>query len=211
MKNTLFLLMLVCLLLAGCSSNEDLHPTPDSLDISEVVLPKSQFISVLNRLEKLSNPALLSSNYQKAGEMLIEESELINTLNPLLENGLTIHSEFKSQIYNSDLYATFSHLEKAELHAEIEELNDDQLVELSFIVNVNYYRESLGSENIDWDRVISCAGAAVGITAIKEIINNSLKAATVETMMGALRHVGKRYLGWIGVGLMIYEFVKCVY
>jgi len=211
MKNPLFLLMLACLLLAGCSSNEDLHPTSDSFDISEVVLPKSQFISVLNRLEKFKNPDLLSSNSQKAGEMLVEESELVNTLSPLLENGLTIHSEFKSQIYNSDLYASFSPEEKAALHAEIEELNDDQLVELSFIVNVNYYRESLGSESIDWDRVISCAGAAVGISAIKEIIKNNLQAATVETMIGALKHVGKRYLGWIGVGLMIYEFVKCVY
>lgn len=154
----------------------------------------------------------------------INEKEILEILTPLVENGQIIFNEMKSSIFNSQLFEGLPENEKEELYDELYQLSGTQLAELSFLFSISYYSnqnknlEPLNTgyysnqiQEIDWDRMISCASAAVGISSIQAIIQNNLAAASIETMIGALKHIGKRYLGWIGVGIMIYEFVNCIY
>lgn len=81
-----------------------------------------------------------------------------------------------------------------------------QLAELSFIICVSY------GANTSVDPTIrSCLSTAVGITAIYDLVLNTSALGAVETTIGALRLIGRRYLGWIGVGLMIMDFADCYY
>ncbi|MFY0593440.1 MAG: hypothetical protein JXQ92_12405 [Roseivirga sp.] len=129
----------------------------------------------------------------------------------MIDNGQVIHNEMKEIIYNSEFYLEMTNSEQIEMVSEIDNLNNEQLVQLSLALSISYYAESGAVSDIDWERILHCAATAVGISSIKEILKNNIAAAKVETMIGALKHIGKRYLGWIGVGLMIYEFVQCVY
>lgn len=52
---------------------------------------------------------------------------------------------------------------------------------------------------------------AVGVSAIYDLISNTAALGTVETTIGALKLIGRRYLGWIGVGLMVMDFADCYY
>jgi hypothetical protein len=51
---------------------------------------------------------------------------------------------------------------------------------------------------------------AMGYAGIKELYVNTLAIGTVETTMCALRLLGRRYLGWIGVAIMLYDFQDCM-
>jgi len=56
-----------------------------------------------------------------------------------------------------------------------------------------------------------CLGAALGITAIRTLINSTI--ALTEPGIAALqilKHIGLRYLGAIGVAYAVYSFSKCV-
>ena len=84
-------------------------------------------------------------------------------------------------------------------------MDDSELATLSFTMSIQSQ-----SSSVDWPRVRVCAGAALGIAGIKTLFADTLALGTVETVVGALKLVGKRYLGYIGVALMLYEFADCL-
>lgn len=207
MRSIKFLIAFLIPFTFACSEIED---EPTEIDLDELVMEFDDFIFVIDEInnyqsniEKNNGPYSVNS-----GNPSEEELELI--LNPMLDNGNAIHIQFKEVIYSSGVFDELTTQEQNELSSEIDVMTDEQLVELSLIVNVNYYSEQMGSEDIDWNRISHCVQAAVGVEALKTIIINSAEAAAVETIIGALKLVGKRYLGWIGVGYMIYSFVQCI-
>lgn len=209
MKYLIYFTFLFCLFFFACTESKVPKPESDGVRIQNLVLPEAKFISVVKSVERIylndiGNKVPMQSNTADSN------SDLSLILEPMLNNGLQIHTALKNEIYTSDFYSELSEYEKAKLHVEIDQLEDDQLVELSLIVNVSFYSEQLGSEDINWQRVYSCVSSAIGIEAVKMLFKNSLETVAIETIIGALKHVGKRYLGWIGVGFMIYEFVQCV-
>ncbi len=107
-----------------------------------------------------------------------------------------------NEITTTDDFQNLTEIEKQ----EILNLTDEQLAELSFIVNFQYQTNS-----VDWDRVRSCASFALGISGIRSLYTNTLALGTVETMFGALKLIGERYLGYVGIALIIYDFADCVY
>ncbi|OEK02316.1 hypothetical protein BFP97_12655 [Roseivirga sp. 4D4] len=205
-----YLLSLSIILLLQSCSIDNTAPSELEMDLTHLILDQQSFLAVVNNITDYPNFSSKKSSIVD-GNSTIPESDLEEILNPLIENGEVIHSEMRAIIYTSEVYNELSVPERDALHAEIDELSDDQLAELSFVFNISYYIDQDVNSEIDWDRLISCASAAVGISSIQAIIQNNLGAATIETMIGALKHVGKRYLGWIGVGLMVYEFINCVY
>jgi hypothetical protein len=86
---------------------------------------------------------------------------------------------------------------------QITNFDDAQLAALSFTIHTQAY-------SVDWAEVRSCASAALGIAGINELYVNTLALGTVETTMGALKLLGRRYLGWIGIALMVYDFQDCL-
>ena len=60
------------------------------------------------------------------------------------------------------------------------------------------------------NRAVSCLASALGISAINDIISGTIALTTVETGLQLLKVMGKRYLGYIGLAIAVYEFVECV-
>jgi hypothetical protein len=75
-------------------------------------------------------------------------------------------------------------------------------VELPFLI-FNFQSQYQG---VYWDTARNCASYALGIRGIRSLDTNTLALGTVETMIGALKLIGKRYQGYIGIALMMYDF-----
>ena len=50
----------------------------------------------------------------------------------------------------------------------------------------------------------------MGISGIRSLYTNTLALGAVEIMIVALKLIGKRYQGYIGIALMMYDFTSCV-
>jgi hypothetical protein len=185
-------------LFTGCTT-EDVQ-VKKSFDYSAVLLKPEQLNTVMSNIEnyKKRSQNLKTLNKQNA------ENEMQIILQPLIENGEIIHNAMINEIKST---IEFQNLTFAE-QQEILNLTDEQLAELSFVVNFQYQAQS---NIVDWERVRSCASFALGISGIRSLYTNTLALGTVETMIGALQLIGKRYLGYIGVALMVYDFADCVY
>src|SRR5690625_10601 len=155
--------------------------------------------------EEVLNEVLSEIKFKKDIIHELRDDEVKEILNPLLENGKVLHREMILFLEENNGFEGLS----PEEHHNISYLTDEQLIELSFIT-YNQYQYATNSD-IDWDRVRSCASFALGIQGIKTLYTNTLALGTVETMVGALKLIGKRYLGYIGIALMIYDFVDCLY
>jgi len=59
-------------------------------------------------------------------------------------------------------------------------------------------------------RIRNCVSTALGIGAIRDLVMNTAALGTVETTMAAIRLIGRRYIGWIGVAWMVMDFVDCM-
>jgi hypothetical protein len=185
-------------LFTSCSTEE--VQIKKSFDYSAILLKPEQLNTVMSNIEKYKERSQKSKTLNEQNA----ENEMQIILQPLIENGEVIHNAMINEITSTIEFQNLTFPEQQ----EILNLTDEQLAELSFIVNFQYQAQSA---SVDWDRARSCASFALGIGGIKALYANTLALGTVETMIGALKLIGKRYLGYIGVALMIYDFTDCVY
>ena len=68
---------------------------------------------------------------------------------------------------------------------------------------------------IDWREVVECVGSALGIVkGVKDIITSYTAimngSASIETVWGVVRTIGKKYFGFITAGIALYKFGDCM-
>src|SRR5690625_5019536 len=208
-KKILALIMLSAFTMFTSCSNDDREVEINN-NVTSTNLKKGSTeveIDLINLVlkEEVLNEFLSEIKFKKDIIHELRDDEVKEILNPLLENGKVLHREMILFLEENNGFEGLS----PEEHHNISYLTDEQLIELSFIT-YNQYQYATNSD-IDWDRVRSCASFALGIQGIKTLYTNTLALGTVETMVGALKLIGKRYLGYIGIALMIYDFVDCLY
>ena len=202
--NPLFLFVcLSSLFLSSCSNDENapesnsstfmLKDNKNELDLTGLVLKKEVMDKVVLELGEIREN--ISEN---------DEEKIKLILQPVLENGKQLHLEMLSFLLKN---GELDNLTPEDLEL-ISNLTDEQLIELSF---VTYNQSVYSTSSIDWPRVRSCASFALGIQGIKTLYTNTLALGTVETMVGALKLIDKRYLGYVGIALMVYDFMDCLY
>lgn len=188
-----FILTISC---ANDNYNADLE---SKLELKTKGLCHQNLLLIGNNLKRYKT----QSNIAKNGVANIEENyELI--LEPLVENGRELHTEMIAFLQEDIEFQNLSALEKeALLH-----LDDTQLAELSFVYSQTY---ELNERRMSMDpRIRNCVSTAIGIGAIRDLILNSAALGTVGTTVGAIKLIGRRYLGWIGVAWMVMDFVDCM-
>jgi len=191
-------------ILISCSKQE---LEPPKLDLRSNLMSKDKFISITQNVSRLvERNAEMSLAMKKMSSltssnilMNYKEQELEIALRPLVESGKLIHFEMVRYLQESGELSNLSYIDRQ----QIINLDDSQLAALSFTIHTQAY-------NPDWAQVRSCASAALGLAGISELWTNILALGKVETTMGALRLLGRRYLGWLGVALMIYDFQDCM-
>lgn len=190
--------LLTSSLFISCTNGDEISTNENKLDLSKKVLKFDEMKLISQRI--ISYQKEIST---KRIDSRTAEEEMQVLLEPLVNNGEELHSEMINYLEES---GEFDNLTPAE-QAELLNLNEKQLAELSFAMSTAYAPQMMRMD----PRIRACLSAAVGITAIYDLISNTAALGTVETTIGALRLIGRRYLGWIGVGLMVMDFADCYY
>lgn len=72
-------------------------------------------------------------------------------------------------------------------------------------------------DQVENDRALHCLGVAIGVVGIYDLIQNTRslaafgEATTQRQMLRLAGRLGRRFLGWIGVAIMINDFAACMW
>lgn len=141
------------------------------------------------------------------------ELEAEQVLQPFVEDGLQLKTQIVEQIEIDPSLQVET--------AYFENLSDEDCAALSFVFHsMNDAGMDIGvvtgliddtqyqTMSVNTDRLLHCASVAIGYdTVVKIGVKGIVTAATVRQ---AIIAIGKRYLGYIGLAIMVYEFVECI-
>lgn len=197
MKTCRFLfLSLITYLLFSCADEVG------SIDSSQNVQLKSNITNAI--FEDVANKLYERLNSTRGNEEVnFSEEDAQQILKPFIADGEELRNSLMSQII---LAEDKMGLMKDEVDG-LASLGDDDLALLSFIVYEMGKSETKSRAAVS-SQLISCLEVAVGISSIKEMWISGLVNA--KTITQALIAQGKRYLGYVGVALVVYSFVDCV-
>jgi hypothetical protein len=181
-------------IVVSCSNENDINQDEPKLDLSSKVLKYDELKLISQKVNKYKQEVAFKRIDARTAE--VEMKEL---LNPLVENGEVLHSEMINFLEET---GDFNNLSPSEQN-EFLNLDEEQLAELSFTISSSY------SAKMD-PRIRNCVSTALGIGAIRDLVMNTAALGTVETTMAAIRLIGRRYIGWIGVAWMVMDFVDCM-
>lgn len=196
-------LIVIYFFIHSCSGDEFLKESKNDLkenvSLKTLALHPNELVSIASNVRELSDVWKISrlSSEQK-------EVEMKKVVEPLIQNGRSILNEL---------------LEREDLQKEdyeyLQNVGEAEMAQLSMLVSVIDSQKDIGGVDegrfsVD-PRVRSCLATAVGITGVIDLMNNTRSLGSTRTAMKALRLIGRRYLGCVGVGLMVYDFADCYY
>ena len=184
---------------------------------SSVLLSRGEFPSEEESDLELTTPFISFSQVQEIASELFDsegaiysedEIEISEKISPLIENGRALHQELLDKVAESEEWNTLSEEEKD----SIINFSNDQHVVLSLIYfldnpNLEYEANEAG---IDAGVIKDCVSFALGVRGIQEIIQNTKSLITVKDTIKVLKIIGRRYLGFVGLAWMIWDFMDCV-
>jgi hypothetical protein len=160
---------------------------------------------------ELSNTTLeeLSLNLLNEIQEFTELSEIYelhsgksNSLNVIL------HSKLNEIIEISKDYLTFFGFTEQDQKDYFNFDNDPRLVYVAMITATQ--QNGLSTYLKDNDRLLACASSALGIPAVRTILNSTNALTTATKVAQIAKHIGLRYLGYFGAAVAIYNFTKCI-
>lgn len=203
MKNylTFVLVLLVFIFLSSCKKNEALIERKDTFPYETKPLSYSVVKNISATIKKMKTFQTTSIENSK-----FNDSQIKNIVKPLIENGKEIHNEIIDDLKSSPEWSSLSIAERELLI----NFNDIQLAELS-LVFVELQNNITLREDDNWTTVRSCLSGAFGLGDLYYLlIENPRALATARGSLSLLKHIGGRYLGYIGLGLAIIDFADCI-
>ncbi len=157
--------------------------------------------NIATSIESLKTTASINNRYKNN-----DITEIHKLINPLIDNGKKIHNEILNNLIKSSEWESISKQEKEILL----NFDDIQFSELSLIYFDLQEKINL-REDDTWTTVRSCLSGALGLGDLYYLlIENPRSLATARGTISLLKHIGGRYLGYIGLGLAIIDFADCI-
>lgn len=186
--------IITTLLNTSCSKEE--ISNPENFDLSSKVLKFEEIEKIAVQVSGIQNRLSTSRVDEATAEAEIREAML-----PLIENGEVLHNEIINQLNLNDPNFELT----SEEIDHVENMDEKELAQLSLIVSSAYGRAS-----VNYDMVMNCLGAALGINEIYGLIQNTAQLATATGTMQVVKLIIRRYVGWIGVAVAVYSFSNCM-
>ena len=189
-----FLLFGGAFVIQSCQ-NDDIHK--DSEKQSAIDKFEKIVLDLTPRIEELVD-------YKNDHSKVIEKYEAKEAMLPLVKGTIELLKSY--EIKNADITNNFSNAEDPRIAlvglAILESQSKQQNTIASFSFD-NFFIESAYAQG----DLGHCAGRAVGIHAFSEIMAGRVGRSAV---LGAFRKLASRTLGWIGLGLAVYDFGDCM-
>lgn len=220
MKKILYLL-LVAFFTVSCSKDDvKINDVKYCLELQSTMSSNT----LQDIMDKIGSLPLSRNEDSFVNDVYIDSCKQI--LKPLIDDGRFIQRDIIAQ--SDSLKILGVDIEIDEDIEYVRNLSEDELATLSFIVynvntvdiqllepikNAELIEETPFSNPVQYEtgsqaRLVSCLSAAVGLTALKELGIGGVVTAT--SVRKALLAIGKRYLGYVGVAIMIYDFTMCM-
>lgn len=126
-------------------------------------------------------------------------SEVQSIAAPLIESGTQIYTDILEQLTNSREWYSLPEEDKT----TIRNFSDGQLIQLALIFT------SDNDPTVSSMSFRACVGVALGLNGIKDVINLS-GLYSAKTAVQLLKTIGKRYLGYVGIVWMVWDFTDCI-
>ncbi len=181
----------------------------EEINTEENYFIKTKSIDIIE-IKKISNSlnktVLIKDFGAHNKEMQNGEVQLQMLINPLVENGKAIHKEIIQKLISSPNWIMLTANEKE----IITNFSDVQFAELSIVFSK--FQENITLKEDDtWSAVRSCLSGALGAGDLYYLlIENPRSLITARGSLSLLKHIGGRYLGYIGLGLAIIDFADCI-
>lgn len=164
----------------------------------------------LKQIPELKRNITNRTTSQSANQLPDAELEplLIPIVTPLIESGNQIYSEIINQVIAAAEWQELSEEEKT----MILNFDDGQKAELAMLftdIPTTLQASSMKMGPLG-ETIRYCVSAAIGVTAMKELITQTGQLMTVKTAIQGLKIIGKRYLSYVGIAWMIWDFTDCV-
>lgn len=203
--------IILCLMavLAACKKDSSVPEEKKPQNAQELISGSEEGDIVINTpfisLEQIQYIGQSLTNEEGTGP-IENEDQIREIVMPLVENGRLIHEEIISQVQETEEWLNLNEEERA----AILNYTEYQLAELSVIYSMTQ-GDAEEVAKVDWNHVRSCLSAAFGLGDIYYlVVENPRALMNASSAVKILKHVGLRYLGWIGLGLAIWDFVDCV-
>lgn len=196
MKFKFFSIIAIITTLLNTSCSKEEISNPENFDLSSKVLKFEEIEKIAVQVSGIQNRLSTSRVDEATAEAEIREAML-----PLIENGEVLHNEIISQLNLTDPNFELT----SEEIDHVENMDEKELAQLSLIVSSAY-----GKANANYDMVMNCLGAALGISEIYGLIQNTAQLATATGTMKVVKLIIRRYVGWIGVASAVYSFSNCM-
>ena len=196
MKFKFFSIIAIITTLLNTSCSKEEISNPENFDLSSKVLKFEEIEKIAVQVSGIQNRLSTSRVDEATAEAEIREAML-----PLIENGEVLHNEIISQLNLNDPNFELT----SEEIDHVENMDEKELAQLSLIVSSAY-----GKANANYDMVMNCLGAALGINEIYGLIQNTAQLATATGTMQVVKLIIRRYVGWIGVAVAVYSFSNCM-
>ena len=124
------------------------------------------------------------------------ELQIIDIMEPLVNNGQQIQQELILAVAGTREWEALGENGQSELV----NMSSQQLASLALL----YSAIDIG------DAIHDCVGVALGVAGLSGLIRNIATGPTVSSAIGILKWVGKRYLSYVGIAWMVWDFTSCM-
>ncbi len=203
-STTVFTILIACIL-SSCSA--ELEPqSPETNVTLTSSLSQEDFHNICDHL----NFKVISRSEP------LSETNCRQALKPLIADGQSLKKQLVTQAklnpaleYDAKYFEGLNEEDCAALsfifHASIEAGN---IQEVSGLISTT---DDPNAPKVSKERLVSCVGVATGIVAIYDFVTSVQGIVSAATVREALIVIGRRYLGYIGIIVMIAEFTNCIY
>lgn len=197
----LFLVFSASVSFSGCSKIDLPEKKIENIQLKTKPITLGTIKLIAN---KLNERGLLSSQYASmdlnSNSQFIPSSyselSVMNIIEPLVNNGKQIQQELIMAVSNTEEWEALDENGQSELI----NMNNQQLASLALLYSVMDLR----------DAIHDCVGVALGIYGLNSLFRTLMTGPTVSSAIGILKWVGKRYLSYVGIAWMVWDFSSCI-
>lgn len=198
--------MMGFILIISCKKNSVDYHTYESLEVgarsSNLDFSITTPLISLDEIRKISLSLL-----DEDGNLIQDSAAIAERIAPLVEAGRKLHDELLTNILKT---ASWEDLTEAEKYSVVN-FSEVQMAELALVYSACNPNDADVLSSADWGRIRNCLSAALGLGDLYYLVVQNPKALlSASGATKILKHVGLRYLGYIGLILAVVDFVDCV-
>jgi hypothetical protein len=206
LKNGFYLRLLSLVLIAsvifiGCNKTDTSEKKVENIQLKTKLIQLETINLIANKLKEkgLLTSQNVNMSLNSSSQFIpstFSELQIIDIMEPLVNNGQQIQQELILAVANTREWEALGENGQSELV----NMSSQQLASLALLYS---------AVNLE-DAIHDCVGLALGVAGLNGLIRNIATGPTVSSAIGILKWFGKRYLSYVGIAWMVWDFTSCM-